>query len=150
MRTGQHEAVDEWITYRQAAEILDCGLSNIPKLIDKGHLHRRLQDDGRRVRRACLNLAEVTQLAEQRRALAAQSKNPPRRYVRLDHRPDHEHLWLSPAEAANQIGVTAQAIRQRIKRGRLPAVENGGRVWVRADHFHAAEAARSAMRTRQP
>jgi excisionase family DNA binding protein len=141
---------NEWVTHREAAEILGCGVSNVPKLITKGELTPRRQPDGRRVRAGCLSRQEVEQLADQRREAASAKPREPRPYQRVDHRPDTDHLWLSPAAVAEQLGVTAQAIRQRVKRGRLPAVENGGRIWIRADHFHQVEAARTATATRRP
>ena len=142
-------SVDEWITYREAADILGCVESNVPKLIAKGHLTRRTQGDGRRVRQGSLSRRAVEELARRRAAAAARPKPARRGYERVDHRPDTDHVWLSPAEAAVQIGVTAQANRARVKRGRLPATESGGRIWIQAEHFHQVEAARTATRLRR-
>ena len=144
---GQHADVTETITYAEAAEVLDCVASNVSKLIAEGYLE--VHRPPGRIRGQLLR-ADVERLAELRREAAAQPKSPRRRFEPVDHRPDTDPLWLTPTQAAEQIGVTAQAIRARVKRGRLPAVENGGKVWIGADHFHQAEAAWKTMHTRQP
>lgn len=128
------------ITYEQAADILGCHVSNVAKLIRKGHL----TSTGRRG--ASLDRGQVEQLRDQR--AEAPPPTPPR--PRVDHRPDNEHDWLSPGHVAVLLGVTPQAVRQRIRRGRLPAVENGGRLWVRRDLLEQVEAARLVAKTRRP
>jgi len=37
---------------------------------------------------------------------------------------------LSVSEAADELGVSVDAIRSRIKRGTIPHIKRGGRVWV--------------------
>ncbi len=114
------------LTYEQAAAILGCHFSNVAKLIRKG----KLTSTGKRG--ASLNREQVEALAERRAAgREARAVRPPRKHV--DHLPDQDHEWLSPREVAELLGVTRPAVRGRIHRGTLPAVENGGRFWVRRD-----------------
>ena len=60
--------------------------------------------------------------------------------------PDAVHEWLSPAQVADLVGVTSQAIRTRLKLGTMPGVQLAGRWWVRADHLEMFERARLARR----
>ena len=137
--------VPEWITYEQAAAILGCHFSNVAKLIRKGDL----TSTGKRG--ASLNREQVEALAERRAAeRAAKAARPPRKYQRVDHRPDHDHEWLSVRQVAELLGVTRPAVMGRIHRGKLPSVENGGRYWVRRDHLEQVEAARLVRKTRRP
>ena len=151
---GQHcrvvqQRVDQTvsrITYAEASALLDCHVSNIPKLIARGQLtvHR----EPGRVRGHLLR-TDVLQLAEVRAAAAA----APKVYVRpkkVDRRPDADHDWLTPAQAGRVVAITAMGIHQRIRRERLPAVKNQGRWWVRRDLLEQVEAARLAVRTRTP
>ena len=104
------------LTYEQAAAILGCHFSNVAKLIRKGDLTSTGQ------RGASLSREQVEALAErraaEREAMAARS---PRRYQRIDLRPDDEHEWLSPRQVAQLLGVTRPAVRSRVHRGTLPA-----------------------------
>ena len=82
------------LTYAQAAAILECHLSNVAKLVAKGQLTSRGQ-----VRDGALDRPEVEALAERRAAKrAAKTTRSPRKYQRVDHRPDHE--LPAPAVAA--------------------------------------------------
>lgn len=136
---------DGRVTYAEAAKILGCHVSNIPKLNRKGLLHSERRREG------SLNRAEVEALAERRASeKAALVTREPRRYQRVDHRPDSEHEWLSPSQVAEMLGVTRPAVQGRINRGKLPAVQNGGRWWVRRDLLEQVEAARLVRKTRRP
>ena len=133
------------VTYEQAGAILGCHVSNVAKLVTKGQLTSTGQRGG------SLDQDQVEALAARRTAeTTSRAQRPPRRYQRIDHRPDHDHDWLSPREVAELLGVTSPAVMSRIHRERLPAVENGGRYWVRRDHLEQVEAARLASRTRSP
>jgi len=136
--------MSDWITYREAAAILGCHVSNVAKLIDKGELTSRGKRGG------SLDRDQVQALARHRAHLReTRAKRPPHRYQRVDHRPDHEHEWLSPTQVAVLLGVTKPAVIGRITRERLPAVRNGGRLWVRRDLLEQVEDARLARRTRR-
>jgi excisionase family DNA binding protein len=121
-------------------------VSNVAKLVARGELTSRGH-----ARERALVRSEVEVLAkrraQEREALAAR---PRRRYQRADHRPDTEHEWLSPRQVAVLLGVTRPAVQVRIHRGKLPAVENGGRFWIRRDHLEQVEAARLVRKTRRP
>jgi hypothetical protein len=85
--------VSEWITAREASEILGVHLSLIPKLIRRGDLSRRRK-------RPILNLAEVERLRVAREAQAlirAAAKEPRRSYP-----PDADRDWLTPDEAVSR------------------------------------------------
>lgn len=132
-----------WVTYAEAAEILGCHVSNVSKLVDKGELN----STGRRG--ASFDRDSVESLAKRRDVERQARVLRPRGYQRIDHRPDHEHEWLSPREVAKLLGVTRTAVSRRIRTGRLPGVVNGGRQWVRRDHLEQVEAARLARKTRR-
>lgn len=133
-----------WVTYAEAAEILGCHVSNVSKLVDKGQLSSTGQ------RGASFDRDGVEELARRRQARREMLEQRTRKYQRIDHRPDHEHEWLSPREVAELLGVTPQAVLRRIRTERLPGVEHGGRRWVRRDHLEQVEAARLARKTRRP
>jgi hypothetical protein len=60
-----------------------------------------------------------------------------------------KHDWLSPREAAEQLGRTPEAVLARIHRDRLPAVWQGGRWWIREDVLTIIEAGRLGTKTRR-
>jgi len=126
-------------------------VSNVPKLIRKGHLtsrgvHERTLPS--------LDRAEVQQLAAERvlaaevRTGSAQSRTRARRVTRRP--PDNEHEWLRVTEAARLLGVTPTAVHQRARRDRLPTTMRDGLRWVRRGHLKQTEAARLVQRTRRP
>ena len=133
-----------WVTYEQAAVILGCHVSNVPKLIGKGQLTSRGVSDRKL---PSLSRAQVEALTE-RRAQARTSK--PAKTLRVDHRPDQVHEWLAIRQVAELLGVTRPAVMGRIHRERLPAVESGGSYWVRRDLLEMVEAARLVSKTRRP
>ena len=134
-----------WITYQQAAAILGCHISNVPKLVAKRHLQTRGYKQ-----KSNLDRAEVEALAERRRAEGQRRilRQPASRAI--DRRPDSDHEWLSTSQTASLLGVTTPAVLKRVHRDRLPAVTNLGRCWVRRDHLEMVEAARLVTKTRQP
>jgi excisionase family DNA binding protein len=133
------------VTYQDAANILGCHVSNVPKLIRKGELTSTGKRGG------SFNRDQVEALAARREAEGQErAKRPARKYQRLDYRPDQNHDWLSPRQVAELLGFTSQGVRHRIHRGKLPAVESGGRFWVRYDHLELVERARLAQRVRRP
>ena len=136
--------MNERVTYVEAAEILRCHVSNVAKLVRKGALK-----SAGRGRDGALLRVDVEALAGRRQQRdAARSQQPIRR--RVDHRPDVDHDWLSARQTAALVGLTRQAITKRVRRGTLPGVAHGGRVWVRADHLELVERARLAQRTKTP
>lgn len=76
--------------------------------------------------------------------------SPNRAQVRAGRdRPDADHEWLSPRWVAELLRVTRPAVMGRIHRGKLPAVENGGRFRRRQDLLEQVEAARLVRMTRR-
>lgn len=114
----------DWITVREAAQILGVHMSAVPKMIRRGDLTKREQ-------RPILDRAEVIALRESRSAAAD---------ARVTRRgtpapPDNEHEWLSAREAGAFMGVGSAAVSIRARRGRLPSVLHDGRRWFRRDHL---------------
>jgi len=133
--------MSDGLTYEQAAAMLGCHVSNVAKLIRKGDLTSSGQ------RGASLNREQFEAPAERRAAeRAAKAVCLPRKYQRVDLPPDPDHEWLSSGQVAELLGVTRPAVQGRIHRGTLPAVENGGRFWVRRDHLEQVGPARLVRR----
>ena len=122
------------VTYAGAAEILGCHVSYVPKLIAKGLLQSDRRHPG-----GSLDLHQVEQLAAIRAEAARQrrlrAQLPPRRTPPRDPRPDHEHEWVSAERAGRVLGISAQAVTKRARKGTIPHTRANGRVWVRADHL---------------
>lgn len=132
----------EWITAREAAQILGVHLSAIPKMIRRGDLSKRPQ-------RPVLNRAEVIAYRDARRA-AQQAPPTPRPFKGPPALPDHEHDWLSSEGAAMIMGVSRVAVNARARRGRIPSVLLNGRRWYRRDHLELVLRAAAAKRERRP
>src|ERR1700712_3233505 len=124
------------ISYAEAAEILGCHVSNIPKRIRKGELH----SEGRRG--ASLDRAEVEALAARRRARREEIEARGGKRRPVDSRPDMDHEWLTPKDVAEILGITEQGVTQRLRRGTMRGVSHRRKWWVRADHLEHAEGAR--------
>ena len=127
----------ERITHAQAATLLGCHTRTISKLVQQG----RLTSTGARGPGVgALDLDQVLQLRE-RRAQAAAARR-----LRYDPRrhgpPDDEHEWLDPTQVAERLGVTDKAVHARARRGTIPHVRCGRRVWIRADHLKVWQRAR--------
>jgi hypothetical protein len=119
--------MSEWVTHEQAAAIFGCHRSNVGKFIQRGELTSR-KAANRKL--PSLDRAQVEVVAVRRsQEREARASAPPRRYQRVDHRPDDVHEWLSTRQVAELLGVTKGAVVRRINPERLPAVENGGRIW---------------------
>jgi hypothetical protein len=133
----------DWITVREAAQILGVHMSAIPKIVRRGDLNRRSQ-------RPVLNRDEVLVLRATREAAAAVKAA-----ARQDHGPtiprppDDEHEWLSTAEAGALMGISGAGVSIRARRGRLPSVLHQGRRWFRRDHLELVRRADQAKRERR-
>lgn len=124
--------MSDWITHREAAEILGCHVSLIPKMIRRGDLASRRE-------RPSLRRADVEKLRERR---VAPKPSKPKRGA--PQPPDSEHDWLLAPEAGALMGVSAEAVRVRARRGRLPSEVHDGRRWFRRDHLELVARARNA------
>ena len=89
----------EWVTQRQAAELLGVHVSLVPEMVRRGDLHPRAT-------RPSLSRDEVLQLKAAREAAAAERES--RRVAPPDRLqpPDDEHDWLAaPAAPASRPGA---------------------------------------------
>jgi excisionase family DNA binding protein len=125
-----------WLTYQEAADILGTHVSNVAKLVRKGELASRGGRSGSLAR------AEVETLDQRRRAHKLElASRGPRRYQRVDHRPDREHEWVNPREAAARLGVSTVTVRRRIDHETLPGTVHEGYYWMRREHLELIEKA---------
>ena len=122
--TGHLRVVSGWVSYQQAAHILGCHVSNVPKLVARGEL----TSTGKRGRSFARDQVEdlARRRAEEREA---RTSLPPRKYQRVDHRPDLDHEWLTTSQVAELLGVTKPAVVGRITRDRC---RQSGTKWATA------------------
>jgi hypothetical protein len=131
---GSLLVMSEWVTHREAAEILGVHVSLIPKMLHRGDLTSRRE-------RPSLRRADVEALRERR----AQPK--PQRQPRGTPRPpDDRHEWLLAREAGAVMGVGPEAVKIRARRGRLPSELHDGRRWFRRDHLELVKRADAVKR----
>ena len=122
--------MSEWITVREAAEILGVHMSAIPRMIRRGDLTPRTRRP-RLCRRAVEALREVR----------ATPKPPPAPKRGPATAPDDRHDWLNAEEAAALMGVGPEAVRVRARRGKLLSELHDGRRWFRRDHLELVKRA---------
>ena len=131
----------DWITQREAADILGCHVSLIPKMLRRGDLTSRPE-------RPSLRRADVEAVRDRRLALvAAQTNRPDKREVQP---PDNVHDWLLAPEAGEFMGVGPEAVRVRARRGKLPSELHEGRRWFRRDHLELVRRADHVKRGAAP
>lgn len=130
----------EWVTQRQAAELLGVHPSAVPKMIRRGDLRPRTDA------RPSLSRAEVVELA-QARAEAEQARRAAPEPRRGPRPPDDEHEWLPTEAAAVVMGCSVVALRARANRERIPSTVHQRRRWFRLDHLELALRAEVARRT---
>lgn len=130
------------VTYAQAATILGCHISNVPKLVHDGKLTSTGQ------RNAALDRRQVEAVARERaqERAAAAARAEQRRTPTPDPRPDPIHDWLTCPEAAEIIGITPQAVAKRLRAEKMPGVFHGGQWWIQAQHAWVAANIRTAAR----
>lgn len=131
--------MSEWITAREAAEILGVHKSNIPKMARRGELTRRAE-------RPVILRADVEAL-RQRRSQPKPLK-PPRepKPARVPQPPDRDHDWLNSDEAAVLLGQGRSGVNYRVHAGKLPNELHGGRRWFRRDHLELVKRADAVKR----
>ncbi|MFC7726180.1 hypothetical protein ACFQW6_13765 [Nocardioides sp. GCM10028917] len=137
--------MNEWVTHRQAAELLGVHVSLIPKMLRRGDLTTRGAWPS-------LSRAEVGELAAVREARAAEraAKRQQRRPATQPQPaspPDDGHEWLPLAAAAAVLGCSEGALKMRATRGRVPYMVHDGRRWFRLDHLELWLRARAARST---
>jgi hypothetical protein len=130
--------MSDWVTVREAAEILGVHMSAIPKMIRRGDLTPREQ-------RPRLRLSDVERLRDARAA----RKQVSARQRWMPAPPDDEHEWLLAPAAAAVLGCSVGAVRARAVRGRVPSMLSDGRRWFRLDHLELVVRAQAARATRR-
>lgn len=141
--TADNDQVDDWVTQREAAELLGVHMSLVPKLVRRGKLTPRRE-------RPSLERAQVLRLVEARRSAAADREA--RRAPTGPQPPDEQHMWLPAPAAAAVMGSTAVALNARARRGRVPSTVHDHRRWYRLDLLElllAAQAARDSRAVRR-
>lgn len=128
----------QWVTYVEAAKIVGCSEPTISKAILAGQIVSR--HAGRKL--PALDRDTVEEFA--RRFAERQAYREHRRRARADRiePPDMDHLWLTPNEAGDVLGITGRRVIQIVERDRLPHTRRGRRIWIRLDHAQQAAAAR--------
>lgn len=115
----------EWVTHREAADLLGVHVSLIPKMLRRGDLTSRRK-------RPALSRAQVLELAAARKRAAAERER--RRSEPIGLRPpDDEHDWLLAPAAAAVLGCSEGALGMRANRGQVPFTVRGHRRWYRLD-----------------
>jgi hypothetical protein len=131
--------VSEWITSREAAEILGVQSSSIPKM------RRRVDLTGRPGgRRPAWSRQQVLELAEARRATENKLKRQRNRGPWEPTPPDYEHEWLLIRPAAVVLGIGANTLSNRVSAGLVPCTTNDNRRWFRLDHLEGIVRSRVA------
>ena len=140
--SDRDDANGEWVTFREAARLLDVHRSNVPKMVRRGDLTPR------KGRRPSLRLADVLELAEAREEAARLRALPPQpKAPEVPLPPDNELEWVQVDAVAVFLRVQPAAVRQRTRRGRLPhVVGTDGHVWYQLDQIamtiHSQEVSR--------
>lgn len=132
----------QWVSFADAALLLGCTPGVVERLAREGWFERRT------VYRALASLSRESVeaavprwhalLAEAERARVARTR---RRTA--ERPPDDGQVWLDVATTALALGVTRSAVRQRIVRGTLPAVQEGRRWWLRRRDVEIVAASRA-------
>lgn len=127
--------MSQWITVREAAEIIGVHMSAVLKMVRRGDLTPREQ-------RPRLHRAQVEALRDARAVPKPKPASGP-----LAH--PMTRTWLQAPAAAAVLGCSVVAVRAGAVRGRVPSALSDGRRWFRLDHLELvvrAEAARRLQR----
>jgi hypothetical protein len=136
-RGERKKVLPEWITVREAADLLGVHISALPKMIRRGDLTPRRK-------RPRLERAAVLALRDRRAVRQSVSVGE-----RTPQPPDRVYEWLTSRQAAALMGTTHTAVAQRARRGRLPSQLHDGRRWFRRDHLELVKRADLAKRRPQ-
>jgi len=128
----------EWVTQRQAAELLGVHVSLVPKMVRRDDLTPR---DGQ----PSLSRDQVLEVVAARQVAATEKERRRARLPSGQRPPDAEHEWLLAPPAAAVLGCSVVAVRARANRGRVPSTKVGGRRWFRLDHLELAVRAQVAQ-----
>lgn len=136
--------MSDWITAREAAEILGVHKATIPKMRRRGDLTTR--PDGQR---PAFDRQQVMALRD-RRAEPRPKPPPLPSEPWVASPPNAAYEWLSSDQAAALMGVTRNAVNDRARRGRLPNEMHDGRRWFRRDHLELVRRADQVKRGARP
>ncbi|PVG80763.1 hypothetical protein DDE18_21160 [Nocardioides gansuensis] len=128
------------MSWREAADLIGCTRHAIAQLIEQGHLHQRQVNRAASLSRASVEAAThhyATQLDKAAQARASREQE----HLERTTPPDDGEVWLDVTTAALVLGVTPNAVRQRINNERLPATRRGRRWWLRRVDVERASAA---------
>lgn len=140
--------MSDWITAREAAEILGVHQATIPKMRRRGDLTTR--PDGER---PAYDRQQVIALRDRRAQPRPEQPSPqlaPPHEPWVASPPDDAYDWLTSDQAAALMGVTRNAVNDRAKRGRLPSEMHDGRRWFRRDHLELVRRADQVKRGSRP
>jgi excisionase family DNA binding protein len=134
-----------WITWVEAARLIGAPRHVVESWIRDGRLRTRnvprAKPSVERLSAEALAVewrAIVTEREARRRA--RQRSLDARR--RLASPPADGEMWLTPSQAAELLGCSQQAVRNRVHSERLPGIQRAGRIWLRRrDVEQAARAA---------
>lgn len=131
----------EWVTWEQACGLIGCSEPTLMKFIQSGQIVRRIAPRSvpsleRLSVRATADLwrekqRQTSQRRDERRSRPSQSEPP-----------DTESVWITATVAGIALGITANAVRQRVAAGKLPGVIKQRRLWLRRQDVEVAAAAR--------
>lgn len=131
----------EWLSFRQAAELVGCSEGAIATAVADGLVkQRRVHRTRPSVERASVErFAETWQRRQERRAERRERRAAP-------GPPSDEHVWLDSQTAALLLGVGRTRVSQLAARGSLPHRRYAGRLWFRRDLVEQIAAARAFAR----
>lgn len=134
----------EWVTIKEAAQLLGVHYSNVPKMVRRGDLTPRKNKRPSLSRKQVLALREVRAERARLRALLPEAKKLP------PQPPDDERDWVNAAAVAAHLNVGITAVHQRSRRGRLPFTlgSDGQTRFYRLDQVDMAVRAQHATRTK--
>jgi hypothetical protein len=133
--------MDDWVTQREAADLLGVHISAVPKMVRRGDLKPRpTRPSLSRVEVLALAAAREHSVVERQRRREASAGPQP---------PDADHEWLLAPVAAVVLGCSIVAVKARGVRGRVPSTLHDGRRWFRLDHLELVVRAQVAKERRQ-
>jgi excisionase family DNA binding protein len=129
-------AVEEarWITWVEAARLIGAPRHVVESWIRDGRLRTRVAPRAK----PSVERLSAEALAVEWRAIVAEreaKRRAQRRSVearrRLASPPADGQEWLTPSQAAELLGCSQQAVRNRVHSERMPGIQVGGRIWIR-------------------
>ncbi|PVG82137.1 hypothetical protein DDE18_15795 [Nocardioides gansuensis] len=133
----------QWMSWQEAADLIGCSRHVVAKLLEAGHLHQRQVNRTASLSRASVEAAARVYAEQQAAAAQARAARQLAKEQALLERtapPENGEVWIDVTTAALLLGVTAHAVRQRIRHGRFPASRRGGPLWVRRADVEQASA----------